>query len=513
MLRLAEQLITPADDAGESALTLRNHLRPPAEQREAIGQPLRDLTRRKRPEPGRRELECEGEPVEALADLRDRAERRLVQLEIATHDLRTLDEEAHRIGPCKLVQPRVSIRKAQRRDFQDALSRNAEGLAAGGEQPNVETRREERDCELTRGSSEVLAVVENEQELASAQVALEEAERRSRLSLELRAPHAHSFGDGLRHSCRVADRRQLDEPRAVCVLVNSSSGSLDRKARLAHAARAGERHQPVFDEAVAHEPAFVLAADETREPGADVGPCGLHDRQLGCALEHLPLEPAGLLLRLESQLPQPFEESPVCGERVRVTAASVQGEHQQSRERLPQRMLFDEPLQVGEGFAVAAELEERRHAQLVRLQLDLLEAPRLRLREVQVDELAVGLPSPQRERLVRARQRLGGLEAASLDHEPSESLRIDVVVLDREPIAHAVALDHGSGHCFPPRLEQPAKPRDSRVERALRRNRGPLPPDGVDDLAGRDRAPEVREQIGEHRPLLRTGKLERPIRP
>jgi len=40
-----------------------------------------------------------------------------------------------------------------------------------------------------------------------------------------------------------------------------------------------------------------------------------------------------------------------------------------------------------------------------------------------------------------------------------------------------------------------------------------LTPDGVDDLVRRDRAPEVREQIGEHRSLLRALQLERTVCP
>ena len=97
LLRLAQQLVAPLDHARERALSLGDHLRATAEQREAIGQALRDLLRRQRPEPRRRELEREREAVEALAHLCDRAECLLVELEVATRRLAPLDEEPHRV--------------------------------------------------------------------------------------------------------------------------------------------------------------------------------------------------------------------------------------------------------------------------------------------------------------------------------------------------------------------------------------------------------------------------------
>jgi hypothetical protein len=64
-------LIAPPDDAGESSLALGEHLGPPAEQCETVGEPLCDLARRKRPQSRRRELERERQTVEALTHLCD----------------------------------------------------------------------------------------------------------------------------------------------------------------------------------------------------------------------------------------------------------------------------------------------------------------------------------------------------------------------------------------------------------------------------------------------------------
>ena len=92
---------------------------------------------------------------------------------------------------------------------------------------------------------------------------------------------------------------------------------------------------------------------------------------------------------------------------------------------------------------MASELKQRRHPQLACLQLELREPPNLRLRKVEIDELAVRLSPPQREGLVCQRQRLARLEAAGLDDEPRESLCVDVVLCDREAVADTISFDDG----------------------------------------------------------------------
>jgi hypothetical protein len=90
-------LIAPADDSRESALALGDQLRPPAEQREPVGETLRDLLRREGPQPRRGELERERQAVETLAQLRDRREGLVVQLEVAARS-RPFHEEMRRVG-------------------------------------------------------------------------------------------------------------------------------------------------------------------------------------------------------------------------------------------------------------------------------------------------------------------------------------------------------------------------------------------------------------------------------
>jgi hypothetical protein len=116
----------------------------------------------------------------------------------------------------------------------------------------------------------------------------------------------------------------------------------------------------VVAEAFAHKRLIGFAPDEARQPRADVRACGLDDRELGRTLEHLPLEPTRLLLRLEPELHESLEKHPVRGNCICVTAASIESEHQEPGERLPERMLLDESLEIGQRVSVSSELEQRR---------------------------------------------------------------------------------------------------------------------------------------------------------
>ena len=140
LLLLGEQLIAPPDDAGERALALGEHLGPPAEQCEAVGEPLCDLARRKRPQSRRRELERERQTVEALAHLRDCPECLAVQLEVAAHCARPLHEKSHRVGVEQAPLSRSDGREGQAarpRGPTPRERRAARGSSPAGERPDT----------------------------------------------------------------------------------------------------------------------------------------------------------------------------------------------------------------------------------------------------------------------------------------------------------------------------------------------------------------------------------------
>ena len=82
----------------------------------------------------------------------------------------------------------------------------------------------------------MLAVVEDEQDLAGAQVLDDELDVR----LGLPFTDAEHVGDGLDDQGGVADRRELDQPHAVAVRADLRRGGLDREPGLARPAGTGQ---------------------------------------------------------------------------------------------------------------------------------------------------------------------------------------------------------------------------------------------------------------------------------
>ena len=235
----------------------------------------------------------------------------------------------------------------------------------------------------------------------------------------------------------------------------------------------------------------------------------LDDRQLGRALQHLPLERPRLLARARDRAPRSrCEEHPVRGERVRrdgrfgtgpasgaARAAPAEDAASTSRSRSGSAS----PCRPSSRSA-ASRSSRACSSSSLRRRLSACAKSRSM-------NSPYGSPRQSASACSARASDSRRLERARLGNEPREALRVDVVVRDREPVA-----ERRLARCRA-RLEQPAKLRDPHVERALCGRRRPLAPHGVDELARRDGTPEVREQISEDRALLRSRKLERTLRP
>ena len=103
--------------------------------------------------PGRRELDGERQPVEALADLGDDRCRRVRQLEVRTH------------GACPLGEEEHSLRVAQRRHRILSLGRDPQGLTARHQHLEPLACAEE-DGENLRRRADVFEVVEDDEHAA-----------------------------------------------------------------------------------------------------------------------------------------------------------------------------------------------------------------------------------------------------------------------------------------------------------------------------------------------------------
>ena len=129
----------------------------------------------------------------------------------------------------------------QRRDLDDRLARDAERFATGGHDRQRRAGLQQRLGQRGGGADDVLAVVEEQEHRLEAQV-VGQADIDGRVRLVLDAERSgHLRG----HRRWVGDRRQLDQPDAVRVGIDEAAGDLEHEPRLARAAGADERHQPV----------------------------------------------------------------------------------------------------------------------------------------------------------------------------------------------------------------------------------------------------------------------------
>jgi hypothetical protein len=137
------------------------------------------------------------------------------------------------------------------------------------------------------------------------------------------------------------------------------------------------------------------------------------------------------------------------GQGLGLPAAGVQRPHQLSAQPLPQRVRGDQLLQLRDQGGVAAERQLRLDPVLDGADAQLLQADRLRPGEGQVLEVGERRPAPQVERLAQqpggARCLAGGEGATPLRGEPLEPARVDLVGLDRQPVAGRVRLDRRAG--------------------------------------------------------------------
>ena len=200
--------------------------------------------------------------------------------------------------------------------------------------------------------------------------------------------------------------------------------------------------------------------------------------------EHRALEalqrPAGLEAEL---LDQDLASLVVDAKRLRLTTRPVEGDHQLCAQALPQRMLGDERLQLGDEVGVAAELELGLDSILRRGRPQLLEPGRLCPRVRDVGAVGERRPTPKTECLAEGHRRLCRLAGPEvrpgLIDDPLEPVRVQLAGLDDEEVAGAPRHEHV-------RLDQLAQLRDAVLDHLRGRGRGVAFPELVDQAIARD---------------------------
>ena len=163
---------------------------------------------------------------------------------------------------------------------------------------------------------------------------------------------------------------------------------------------------------------------------------------------------------------------------------------------LPQRVLADERLHLGDELGVRAELEVGRDPLLERGQPEALEPVDLPLEERLELEVGEGRPAPEPERLAQQKRALGGLAARGAVEQLLEAAEIELRV-DLEHVAVRTRLQQ-------PGAEQLSELRDRVLEGRRGRPRRVLTPEQVDDPIRRG------ERLGRTRRSATSARWFRP---
>ena len=200
-------------------------------------------------------------------------------------------------------------------------------------------------------------------------------------------------------------------------------------------------------------------------------------------------------------------------ERLGLPAGAIERQHQLPEQPLAERMLGDEPFELGRELPVPAERELRLDPLLDGLDAQLLEPGALGGGKGLVRELGQRRAAPELERLAERRGRGGGVTVgerrASLREEPLEAQRVDLAGVDLEHVAGRTSRQRGRA---PGRGERLAQLRDPHAQRSAAARRRLAAPDLLEQAVLGDDLACAEQQAGEQRPLSRPTERQ-PVSP
>ena len=408
-----------------------------------------------------------------------------------------------RVGSLRAVdEERDGVVQVERVDRIFPLARDPERGAARDEerQPGrgLEQLRDDR-----RRFDDLLEVVEHDERLAPGEALGEALTQRTLSALA----HAQRLGDGRHQERFVADRVERDEERAVREVLGKGIRSLDGQARLAGAARAGQRDRTrVSFERRSHLVELPAAPHHRAHRNGHVAGGEWAARQALVLAEDRLLQLPQLGAGLQAELVEErLARGAVRLQRVRLAPRAVEREHQQAAQPFPERMLDDQRLQLTDHLVMAPEPELGLDPVLGRSEPQLVEPRDLALDERVVAEISESLPPPERQRLLQELGRIAVRAAAercrSFLGEPFEALRVQLVGLDPQTVGAALGRQPVGDDL--PHL------RHVHLER-VRRGRGRLlAPEVLDQEIGGDELVAVQEKEREQRARLTAFHRER----
>ena len=225
---------------------------------EYVAEPLGELSDRQDAHPGGGQLDGKGQAVQLAAEL-----CHLGPVGVGDREVRC-DE------PCPVAEELNRLLLVKRRYRPGPLAFDAERLAAGGEDGKSGALGEQVLGQGCGCFGEVLAVVEDDQDLlvaAGGQVGGDGFRRVRARRLRHAEPGGHGRGDDV----RVVERRELDpgdvdRSIAGAVAVGQRGGCREREPRLAGAARPGERQQAALPGRAGDRGQLRVPAHQRRQP-------------------------------------------------------------------------------------------------------------------------------------------------------------------------------------------------------------------------------------------------------
>jgi hypothetical protein len=208
----------------------------------------------------------------------------------------------------------------------------------------------------------------------------------------------------------------------------------------------------------------------------------------------------------------PGEQSPdplIRVQRIGLSAAPVQGEHEQFPQPLAQRMFVDQIHQLGDHVLTTAQLQVEGDPFLECSQPELIQPVAFLIDELPVHPCERIAP-PQRQRRMQEGRRPGSIPGRAggpgLAHSRFEDCQIQRRRSDRQSVAAAGGLDH---RLRTPRvIQRTTQPRDVSAERHPRTHRWVHAPHSVDQILSRCQSAPAQQQQGQHPALLRRSQAE-----
>ncbi len=255
--------MAPVELAPQRALPDRQITGSLPEKRQPASEFSQENARRERPEVHGGKLQCQGQAVQAHADLGHRRGALFVQGEPGQGRGSPVDEEAHRLGAPRHRRRLPPNGKTHGRYHDHLLCPQSKRFPAGGEHLQSRAACQELGHSRRR-RQQVFEVVEEQQHVPLSQGVSERIRQGS--IPDPRFPNAHRGCDGGRHLLRLAHRREVHEEHAVFKTVREPGGGLQREPRLARTRGAGQRHDPrlLAEEGLPHGDQIILPADERR---------------------------------------------------------------------------------------------------------------------------------------------------------------------------------------------------------------------------------------------------------